>query len=267
MSDPMEPWRRRARAAAAAAAARLPSLRTRALPALPTLKLPTFQQRRPQLPILRRPALPTLPTLPTLPSLPTNLQAHLEETRARATARRRRVAVAIALVLLVLWLWRRCDEPPHTAPALVAEAPVCPAVPECPTSPGKPPKKKPSSTKRLPRRDVTAAQPRDLFAVAQLRTPPWLAALRMQVSARSLALGGCFTGAEKPGAIRLIATVTPSSGLLADVVLEPLAGGPALVDAQRRCLIQTLTTPAYWLPIEGERDVDLATRVSLILEF
>jgi hypothetical protein len=262
MSDPMESWRRRARAAAAAA--RLPSLRTRALPALPTLKLPALQQRRPQLPILRRPALPMLPSLPTLP---TNLQAHLEETRARATARRRRVAVTIALVLLVLWLWRRCDEPPHTAPALIAEAPVCPAVPECPTSPDKPPKKKPSSTKRPPRRDVTAAQPRDLFAVAQLRTPPWLAALRMQVSARSLALSGCFTGAEKPGAIRLIATVTPSSGLLADIVLEPLADGPALVDAQRRCLIQTLTTPAYWLPIEGERDVDLATRVSLILEF
>jgi hypothetical protein len=265
MSDPLASWRQRARAAAAKlpSLAKHPRLRTRALPTLP---VPALLQRRPRLPILHRPTLPTLPTLPT-PNLPTNLQAHLEEARTRATARRRRVAVTIALVLLVLWLWRRCDEPPQTAPALIAEAPVCPAVPECPTSPATPPKKKSSTTKRPPRRDMTVGQPRDLFAVAQLRTPPWLSSLRMQVSARSLKLSGCFTGAERPGAIRLIATVTPSSGLLADVVLEPLASGPALLDEQRRCVIRTVTTPAYWLPVEGERDVDLATRVSLILEF
>lgn len=111
------------------------------------------------------------------------------------------------------------------------------------------------------------AQGRDLFAVPQLRTPPWLSALRLQVSARSLVLARCFTGAERPGALRLTASVTPSSGRLADVVLESLAGGPLLAEAQVQCATSTLSQPPYRLPVEGERDVDVATRVSLILEF
>jgi hypothetical protein len=86
------------------------------------------------------------------------------------------------------------------------------------------------------------------------------------VSARSLALACWFTGAEPPGALRLAASVTPASGLLADIVLESLAGTPPLTETQRQCAAATLSQPPYRLPTEGERDVDVAPRVSLVLE-
>jgi hypothetical protein len=256
--------RQRADDAARAARARLAAFRP------PTIARPT----RPTLPTPTQPTVPTLPTvvpptvvLPTPPTLPADLRAHLDEARARRAARRNRAIAVVVTLLLLVWLLRRCEDEP-TAPVVVAEAPVCPTVPECPTGPVKPkPKPRPPSTTKPPRKDVTVAQPRDLFAVPQLRTPPWLTALRLQVSARSLVLARCFTGAERPGALRLTASVTPSSGLLADVVLESLAGAPPLAEAQRRCATSTLSEPPYRLPVEGERDVDVATRVSLILEF
>jgi len=164
----------------------------------------------------------------------------------------------------MLLLWRRCDEEP-SAPAVVFDAPVCPTVPECPTGAPRP-KPKPRQAKPQ-RNDVVVAQPRDLLPVPQLRTPPWLTALRLQVSARSLALGRCFTGVERPGALRFAASVTPSSGELSDVVLESLPGSVALSEEQRTCAVGNLTMPPYRLPIAGERDVDVATRVSLVLEF
>lgn len=261
MSAASDALRQRADDAVRAARARLAALPR---PTPPTISLPTP-------PTITPPTLPTLtpPTLPTItpPTLPADLRAHLDEARARRAARQNRVIGVVVAVLALLWLLRRCDDEP-TAPVVVAEAPVCPVAPECPTGPVKPkPKPKPASSPKPPRQDVTVAQGRDLFAVPQLRTPPWLTALRLQVSARSLVLARCFTGAERPGAMRLTASVTPSSGLLTDVVLESLAGAPPLSEAQRQCATTTLSQPPYRLPIEGERDVDVATRVSLVLEF
>lgn len=265
MSPASDALRRRADSAVRGARARLAALPRPTPPTRPTLPAIT----PPTLPTLAPPTLPTLPMLPTVtpPTLPPDLRAHLEEARARRAARRNRVVAVVVAVLALLWLLRRCEDEP-AAPVVVAEAPVCPTVPECPTGPAKPkPKPKPKSSSKPPRTDVTVAQPRDLFAVPQLRTPPWLTALRLQVSARSLALARCFTGAERPGALRLTASVTPSSGLLADVVLESLVGAPPLSEAQRQCATATLSQPPYRLPVEGERDVDVATRVSLVLEF
>ena len=101
----------------------------------------------------------------------------------------------------------------------------------------------------------------------QLRTPPWLQALRLQVTARSLALAACFNGSDRPGALRLAATVTPSSGVLADPVVEPLVGGPVLSSVQRSCVTAVLTAPPYRLPTDGVVDADVGTRISLVLEF
>jgi hypothetical protein len=248
--------------AARARLAALPRPTTSTPPKPPTIALPTL----PSPPTVTLPTVPSM-TLPTPPTLPPDLRAHLDEARARRTARRNRVVAVVVAMLVLLWLMRRCDDEP-SAPVVIAEAPVCPAVPECPTGPVKPkPKPKPKPSTKAPRHDVTVAQPRDLFAVPQLRTPPWLTALRLQVSARSLVLARCFTGAERPGAMRLSASVTPSSGQLADVILESFAGAPPLTEAQRQCATATLTQPPYRLPIEGEREVDIATRVSLVLEF
>lgn len=265
MSPATDALRQRADDAIRAARARLAALPRPTPPRPPAIALPTLRT----LPSPPTVTLPTLPTLPpvTLPTLPADLRAHLDEARARRAARRNRVVAVVVAVLALLWLLRRCDDEPN-APAVVAEAPVCPTVPECPTGPAPPrPKPKPRPTPKPPRKDITVAQPRDLFAVPQLRTPPWLTALRLQVSARSLVLARCFTGAERPGAMRLSASVTPSSGQLADVVLESLAGAPPLTETQRQCATATLSQPPYRLPVEGEHDVDVATRVSLILEF
>jgi hypothetical protein len=255
VSTAVDALRRRADGAARAARARLAALPRPRPPTMPTM---------PTLPTL--PAI-TMPTTTTLPTLPSDLRAHLNDARARRAARRHRIVAVVVAVLVLVWLLRRCDDEP-AAPAVVVEAPVCPAAPECPTGPVTPkPKPGPRASPKALRKDVTVAQPRDLFAVPQLRTPPWLTALRLQVSARSLVLARCFTGAERPGALRFTASVTPSSGQLADVVVESLAGGPPLSEAQRQCATTTLSQPPYRLPIVGEREVDIATRVSLVLEF
>jgi hypothetical protein len=260
MSQANDDLRQRADDAIRAARARLAAMPR---PTPPTITLPTITPTTITPPTITPPTPPTI----TPPTLPADLRTHLDEARARRAAGRNRVIAVVVAVLVLLWLLRRCDNEP-SAPVIVAEAPVCPTVPECPTGPVKPkPKPKPASSTKAPRKDVTVAQPRDLFAVPQLRTPPWLTALRLQVSARSLVLARCFTGAERPGALRFTASVTPSSGQLADVVVEGLAGGPPLSESQRQCAATTLSQPPYRLPIVGEREVDIATRVSLVLEF
>ena len=212
------------------------------------------------------------PTPPTLPTLPTGPLA--EQAKTLQGARRRRQArtavVVIALVLLALLL-RDCacagpPTPPTPLPSEDVAALVCPEFPECGPSP---PQKKRPPPKRTPGSDQakTAPQSRDVLGVPQLRAPPWLQALRLQVTARSLALSACFNGTEQPGALRLSATATPSSGVLADALIEPLLGAPVLTGLQRACVTRVLTEPPYRLPIDGVADADVGTRISLVLEF
>jgi hypothetical protein len=217
------------------------------------------------------PTLPTPPTLPTLPTLPLPTGPLAEQAQTLREARRRRQARTVVVVVVVLavlvFLLRDCGcaGPSPTAPSPEAVALVCPEVPECGPAPkkNKPVPKRPS----VPRQAKTAPQSRDVLGVAQLRAPPWLQALRLQVTARSLALAACFNGTEKPGALRMSAMATPSSGVLADPVVEPLVGGPVLSGQQRVCVTRVLTDPPYRLPTDGVADADIGTRISLVLEF
>jgi len=260
LQQALDDGRRRAAAAAADGRDRLRALQARPRPTLPTSTLPTL----PTLPTLTLPPLPTLPTLPTGPLA--------EQAKTLGEARRRRqartvVVVVIALVALAL-LGRdcACAGPPPPPPPTDVAALVCPEVPECGPAPKKktkpPPRRSP-----VPRQAKTAPQPRDVMGIQQWRAPPWLQALRLQVTARSLALAACFNGTDKPGALRLSATVTPSSGVLADPVIEPLVGGPVLTGQQGVCVTTVLTDPPYRLPVDGIANADVGTRISLVLEF
>ncbi len=254
--------RARADAARADARRRLQALKPPSLPPPPTM---------PPLPAV--PPLPPTPPLPLppLPPLPTTLSTQLDDVRRaqRRDARHRRtVAGLVAVIVVLLLALLQCPDEPPPLPPSVVEA-TCPEVPEC--GPG--PKKKP--TKPKPRRPAptplppgrTIEQPRDVLAVPQLRSPAWLASLRLQVSARSLALASCFNGVEKPGALRLTATVTPSTGVLSDAELEPLGQGVGLDGTQRRGVLAALQSPAYRLGVTDEAGADVGTRISLILEF
>lgn len=205
-----------------------------------------------------RPAVPTLPPRPTITN-PKILAAQQQRRR-----RRQRVLLTILALALLLLFARFCEcapEPVVTPP--VAEL-VCPAVPEC--GAGEPPKKPSTSKPTKPRPPKATAAPleRDQFAVPTRRTPPWLAALRLQVTARSLELAVCFNGAEKPGALRWTTTVTPASGAVADSELEPVLRGPPLTAQQQQCVLGVLSRRPFKL--DAGNDV-IGTRVSLIIEF
>ena len=207
-----------------------------------------------------RPARPSLPQRPTITN-PKILAAQQQHRR-----RRQRVLLTILALALLLLFARFCDCAPE--PVVTPPVPelVCPAVPDCGV--GDPPtKKKPSTSKPTkPAAPKATAAPleRDQFAVPIRRTPAWLAALRLQVTARSLELAVCFNGAEKPGALRWTTTVTPASGAVADSELEPVLRGPPLTAQQQQCVLGVLSRRPFKL--DAGDDV-IGTRVSLIIEF
>ncbi len=235
------------------------------MPTMPTLPM------MPTLPTFSPPTLPTLPTM-TMPALPTSLQALVDgnaQRQARQARQQRAAFAALAAVLALLLLLTQCPDD-EAAPLPVAVAEACPEVPTCGEVKKKKTVPRPKTTKPIPRTGTTVPQPRDVFAIPQLRSPPWLQALRIQVSARSLALAACFNGTEKPGALRLTATVTPSSGRLADADLEALSDAVAIDEKTRRCVLEVLQSPPYQLrdALGGDADGDdIGTRISLILEF
>lgn len=208
------------------------------------------------------------PSLPTLKKRQRPARAIITDPRllvAQQQRRRRRqrtllIVLAIAVLLL---LARYCECAPE--PVVAVEPPpelVCPDVPECGV--GATPKKKPPTTpKKKPPTATSTPLARDAFAVPISRSPPWLAALRMQVTARSLELAVCFNGAEKPGALRWTTTVTPSSGAVSDPELEPVLRGPPLTSPQQQCVLNVLAKRPYKL----DANDDVGARVSLILEF
>ena len=195
-----------------------------------------------------------------LPALRRQARARTEELPAvKRRKRRRRVRRTLTVVLLLLLLCLvRCDcQPPLPAPPAVKVEP-----PEPEPKPKAPP---PVRAKRPPIRARTEPQPRGGFEAEARAAPNWLDDFRLQVAARSARLARCFTGAEKPGALRWTTSVNPDSGAVADHEIEPLGPGAELQGEQRQCVVQALANPAYKLA-ESQKQA-LPDRISLVIEF
>lgn len=168
----------------------------------------------------------------------------------------RRGVVSSLLVLLLLFIRCDCGEGPLPEPA-VADAGVAEKVVK--------PKPPPPQVKLPPLDGKLNAQPRPSMAPASPGGPAWLEEFRIQVAARSPRLSQCFTGTERPGALRMSTAVNPQAGTLADLELEPVGVGIDLTQEQRECVSAALTKPAYKLKAPGAEG--LPDRVSLVIEF
>lgn len=182
----------------------------------------------------------------------------------RAERQKRRVRQGLGLaVLLLIALFFRCDC--ESAPPPVVEKPVVDAgTPVVAVKPVVPPKRK-----LKPLEGSVDTQPRGKYAGDVSQTPSWLDEYRLQVAARSPRLAECFTGSERPGALRWSAAVNALSGAVSDHTLEPVGPGPSVQDAQRECILKTLSSPAYKLNVpkeEGEQQT-LPRRISIVIEF
>lgn len=221
----------------------------------PAAALPT----PPTLPALKALKVPERPVLPALPRDPRVLALQQRRRRQRIVAGL--VVLAVALLALLLRDCNACT-PEVQIVYVDAEAPTCPDVPEC--GPAKP-KPKPKPTKKPAKKPTGAARAdaRDDLVVTTRANPDWLAALRLQVTARSLDLARCFNGVEKPGALRWTTTIVPASGVAADSELEQVLRSVPLTSAQQACVLNVLTQRPFRL---NSRDA-VGSRVSLILEF
>ena len=169
----------------------------------------------------------------------------------------RRGVVSAGLLLLFLFVRCDCGEGPLPEPAAAVDAGV--------TEP--PPKPKPPQVKvKLPPLDgKLQSQPRPAMQPPNPGGPPWLEEFRIQVAARSPRLAQCFTGTERPGALRWSARVSPQGGTVSDQELEPVGVGIDLSQEQRACVVAVLQKPAYQLRAPGPEG--LPDRVSLVIEF
>lgn len=189
----------------------------------------------------------------------------LREARARVDAmpevqqarrrRARRLALLGALLLLLL-VFVRCDCAPKPTPA--PEEPSAGVVDAGIKTP--PPKQ----VKRAPARDRIASSERPGYDPGAQRSPAWLDDFRLQVAARSPRLALCFTGADRPGALRWNVALNPESGAVSDHVFQPV-GLADLTAKQRECLQRALSNPGYHVT-QAERQ-SLPSRVSLVIEF
>jgi hypothetical protein len=178
-----------------------------------------------------------------------------EVQRARRKRARRRRALLTALLLLLL-LFLRCDCEPGapSSPEAVVLASVDAGVKAVP----------PRLVKRKPSTDRLASSARPPWELGAQRGPAWLDDFRMQVAARSPRLALCFTGADRPGALRWNVALNPESGATSDHLVEPI-GSADLTGKQRECVLKTLSTPGYRIA-EADRE-SVPSRVSLVIEF
>lgn len=198
-------------------------------------------------------------------------QALRERTRAakaqldahplvRSARRRRRLRTAAAVaVLSVLALLSRCacaTPPPPPEPVVEAPAPT-------PTPPPKPAPK----PKRKPLQGKTEKTDRGAYPGEPRAQASWVDDYRLQVAARSSRLSACFTGIDKPGAIRWTASLNPERGTVSDHDLEALAASSPIWKKERECLIQALSNPPYKLPAEAAEAEGLPKRMSIVIEF
>ena len=177
----------------------------------------------------------------------------------RETRRRRiRRAVTIAVLLLLAMLLRCGCEPSPPAPP--PEEPVVKPAPEVKPEKPAPPASKPKASSDRMRR-----QPRGSYQNEAQTSPSWLDDFRLQVAARSPRLAWCFSGTDRPGALRWTAAVNAASGSVSDHALELVGTGGELSGKQRDCVLGVLSSPAYRL--KPEQKQDLPGRVSIVIEF
>jgi len=175
----------------------------------------------------------------------------------RKVRARKRARNAILLALLALGaLFARCDC--QRAPETAVETKV-PEPPEPVKAPG------PKPVKPGPLRASGTRISRPQLANESRAAPPWMEEYRLQVAARSPRLAQCFHGADRPGALRWTASVSPKNGIVSEHELEPIGGGSDLRREQRECLLTALSTPPYRLTAPGPEA--LPDRVGLVIEF
>lgn len=176
--------------------------------------------------------------------------------RAQARRRVRRGLLAAGFLAVVLLLRCQCERPPPVS--LVASTPVVrPAAAKAkPTAPtAKPP----------PLRAHVERQPRGHFANPAPTAPSWLDAFQLQVSARSPRLAACFSGADRPGALRWTASLDPKSGRVGDHAFEPVGSTAELTPAQRACAVKVLSSPTYKLSDSALHGIP--ARIALVIAF
>ncbi|KFA94509.1 hypothetical protein [Archangium violaceum] len=173
--------------------------------------------------------------------------------------RRRRVRRAVTLAaLLLLAMLVRCECQPPPAPP--PEPVVKPAPAEVKPKKPEPPASKPKALSERMKR-----QRRGSYQNEAQTSPSWLDDFRLQVAARSPRLAQCFSGTERPGALRWTAAVNAASGSVSDHALELVGMGGELSGKQRDCVQGVLSSPGYRL--KPEQQQDLPGRVSIVIEF
>jgi hypothetical protein len=181
----------------------------------------------------------------------------LPSVRREKRRRRIRRAVTIAALLLLAMLVRcECAPPPPVPPP---EPVVKPALEVKPKKPAQPASKPKAFSDRMER------QRRGSYQNEAQTSPSWLDDFRLQVAARSPRLARCFSGTERPGALRWTAAVNAASGSVSDHVLELVGTGGDLSGKQRDCVQGVLSSPGYRL--KPEQKQDLPGRVSIVIEF
>ncbi len=198
----------------------------------------------------------------TMAELRRQARAQVEQLPAVKKARQRRRrkqsgALLLCLLLVALFARCQCDDPPPPAPI-----PPTIGTPE-PPKPAPPPKL--PAPKPGPLKGKLDKQQRGKFGNDLRDRPAWLEDFHLQVSARSGRLAACFTGAERPGALRWAAALNAHSGRVADHEVEPLGSTEGLSTTQRECLVKVLSEPAYKLKVPASED--LPRRVGLVIEF
>jgi hypothetical protein len=177
----------------------------------------------------------------------------------RDERRRRRIRRAVWIAAgLILLCFLRCD---CSSPGPVDEAPSATAEPIATPRPTVLPRKKPVTLDAR-----TSRQRRGEYALEANPSPDWLEAFRLQVGARSPKLARCFTGQERPGALRWTSALNAVTGDVSDHVFEPVVGGLEPTTKQRECAVAVLSSPRYRLPASDAGE-PLPDRISIVIEF
>jgi hypothetical protein len=183
---------------------------------------------------------------------------HPSVRRARSRRRIRRGALVACALLLALLTRCQCEPPAAPEPSPQGQAASPPAV--APRAPAAAPK-----AKRRALQGEVASQPRGAFGLGARDRPSWLEDFHLQVSARSGRLARCFTGTDRPGALRWAAALNAKSGAVSDHELEPLGPPTSFTRAQRDCVVDVLSNPGYRLELPSAEA--LPNRVGLVIEF
>ncbi|WP_257450426.1 hypothetical protein [Archangium lipolyticum] len=177
----------------------------------------------------------------------------------RREKRRRRIRRAVTIAaLLLLAMLVRCECAP--SPSAPPPEPVVNPAPEV-----KPKKPAPPASKPKAFSDRMERQRRGSYQNEAQISPSWLDDFRLQVAARSPRLAQCFSGTDRPGALRWTAAVNAASGSVSDHALELVGTGGDLSGKQRDCVLGVLSSPGYRL--KPEQKQDLPGRVSIVIEF